>query len=146
MLKNQSLTIAAILIAGVFGLFLFFDPLGVSLDVPSHVSVTHTVLFQFSKDASPDAIQEACGRMIALKDACVNPSTQKPYIVSLRGGKDNSAEGKQGGATHGFVVEFASTADRDYYIQHDPAHQTFVQSASDIVQNAIVVDFENGLF
>lgn len=58
MLKTQSVTIAAILIAGIVGLFLFFDPLGVSLDVPSHVSVTHTVLFQFTKNASPDAIRE----------------------------------------------------------------------------------------
>lgn len=33
--------------------------------------------------------------MIALKENCVNPSTQKPYIVSLKGGRDNSVEGKQ---------------------------------------------------
>ena len=60
MLKNKSVTIAAILIAGIFGLFIFFDPLGVSLDVPaaSHRSITHTVLFQFKQDASQDAIKE----------------------------------------------------------------------------------------
>jgi hypothetical protein len=64
--------------------------------------------------------------MMALRTACVNPSTLQPYIKSLTGGKDNSPEElqvsleyhkrlahegddmltdgvPQHGATHGFV-------------------------------------------
>ena len=44
------------------------------------------------------------------------------------------------------MVEFASTADRDYYVQHDPAHQGFLKTADELVEKAVVVDFENGSF
>lgn len=33
--------------------------------------------------------------MLALKDNCLNPETQKPYLKSVIGGKDNSVEGIQ---------------------------------------------------
>lgn len=33
--------------------------------------------------------------MLALKDTCIDPITQKPYIRSLVGGKDSSIEGLQ---------------------------------------------------
>lgn len=33
--------------------------------------------------------------MMALRTACVNPSSLQPYIKSLTGGKDNSPEGLQ---------------------------------------------------
>lgn len=34
-------------------------------------------------------------RMLGLKDGCIHPTTQKQYIKSLTGGKDNSIEGAQ---------------------------------------------------
>lgn len=34
-------------------------------------------------------------RMLALKDSCVHPTSQKPYIKSASGGTDNSPEGIQ---------------------------------------------------
>lgn len=46
--------------------------------------------------------------------------------------------------THGFVVEFASAADRDYYVSDDPAHRAFVQSIDGLVEKAVVVDFQDG--
>lgn len=51
---------------------------------------------------------------------------------------------RQNGITHGFVVEFASVADRDYYVKTDPAHQAFVKTLDGLVVKAIVVDFLNG--
>lgn len=33
--------------------------------------------------------------MLGLKDSCVHPTSQKPYIKSASGGKDNSSEGIQ---------------------------------------------------
>ncbi|KAI9162774.1 dabb-domain-containing protein [Paramyrothecium foliicola] len=127
-------------------------------------SLTHTVLFQFKAKAEAEHVKEACTRFLSLKDQCIHPTTQSPYILSLKGGKDNSPEGLQvlnsspashqimlsdqiqNGITHGFVVEFASAADRDYYVSKDPAHQAFVKSIGDLVDKAIVVDFENAVY
>jgi hypothetical protein len=33
--------------------------------------------------------------MLTLKDLCLSPNSQYPYITSLTGGKDNSHEGLQ---------------------------------------------------
>jgi hypothetical protein len=52
----------------------------------------------------------------------------------------------QHGITHGFVVEFASLDDRNYYVSEDPAHQAFIKSIGDIVEKAIVVDFAHGIY
>lgn len=125
------------------------------------MSVVHTVLFQFAADADPAAIQavrcaslpfhdwlraanqQTCRRFLSLAATCLAAATQQPYILSIKGGKDHSPEGLQDGITHGFVVEFASTADRDYYVTTDPAHQAFVQTLDGLVTRAVVVDFTN---
>jgi len=36
---------------------------------------------------------QACKAMLALKDKCLHPTTQKPYVKSASGGKNNSPEG-----------------------------------------------------
>jgi Stress responsive A/B Barrel Domain len=111
--------------------------------------------------------------MLALKGKCISPSTGKPYIVSSRGGKENSVEGLQvrynssndeppdlnlsipewstdlrlqSGITHVFVVEFASTADRDYYALKDPLHLEFGAFIGTVASKAIVVDFSSNIF
>lgn len=38
---------------------------------------------------------KACDRMLALKDTCLHPSSQRPYIKASTGGADNSPEGAQ---------------------------------------------------
>lgn len=53
---------------------------------------------------------------------------------------------RQGGFTHGFVMEFQSEADRDYYVTEDPAHLGFVQGLEGIVKGVRVVDFQEGVF
>lgn len=52
----------------------------------------------------------------------------------------------QSGITHGFVVEFESAEDRDYYIFKDPTHIAFTKVAGEVLVNAIVVDFNPGSF
>ncbi|OQE94318.1 hypothetical protein PENNAL_c0004G05467 [Penicillium nalgiovense] len=59
------------------------------------MSITHIVLFQFKSDVAAEVIQDACERMIALKDSCLHSTSQQPYIKSASGGKDNSPEGIQ---------------------------------------------------
>ena len=52
----------------------------------------------------------------------------------------------KGGLTHGFVVEFVSKADRDYYIAKDPAHAAFVKKNSPRFEDVKVVDYEKGVY
>ena len=37
--------------------------------------------------------------MLALREKCIHPITQKPYVKSSMGGRDNSPEGHQVGET-----------------------------------------------
>ncbi|KAJ4243817.1 hypothetical protein NW762_014694 [Fusarium torreyae] len=108
------------------------------------MSITHIVMFQFASTASKDSINDACKRMLSLKDKCIHPSTGKPYIQAASGGKDNSPEGQQGGISHIFVVEFANASDRDYYVADDPVHKDFVKTLGGVVERAQVVDFTDG--
>lgn len=101
--------------------------------------------------------------MLALRDKCIHPTSQKPYIKSFSGGKNNSPEGHsvcppsrpapnlnsvayahKGNFTHGFVVEFESEEDRDYYVYKDPAHQDFVKLSGEVVNGVKVIDYEPG--
>ncbi|KAL1986299.1 hypothetical protein VTN96DRAFT_6667 [Rasamsonia emersonii] len=110
------------------------------------MGVTHIVLFQFKPGVSAETMKDVCARMLALKDQCIHPSSQKPYIKASSGGIDNSIEGIQHGITHAFVVEFESAEDRDYYVQKDPAHRAFVESVGSVLEKAQVIDFTPGVF
>ncbi|KAL4795194.1 stress responsive A/B barrel domain-containing protein [Aspergillus venezuelensis] len=110
------------------------------------MSITHIVLFQFKQGVAPEAIQDACKDMLSLKDRCIYPSTRKPYIQFASGGQDNSPEGAQGGITHAFIVQFATGADRDFYVAKDVVHQEFVKGLDGLIERAQVVDFTPGVF
>jgi hypothetical protein len=107
---------------------------------------THIVLFQFKQGTSAFAIKEITSRFFGLSKQCVHPSTARPYIVSVAGGKDISTENLQNGISHAFVLQFHSIQDRDYYVNDDPAHKAFKEAASAVVEKATVVDFQNGVF
>ncbi|KAK0637463.1 stress responsive A/B barrel domain-containing protein [Bombardia bombarda] len=151
------------IVAFILGLLFIFDPIGLASLSPTSLSstkgglgadyqaggsgsITHIVMFEFKKDASPKAIETACTKMLALKETCREPRTLTPYIRKITGGRDNSPEKLQNGLTHAFVVEFESAAERDYYVEMDPAHQDFKRDIKDIVEKATVLDFTNGVF
>ncbi|KAF2829861.1 hypothetical protein CC86DRAFT_367781 [Ophiobolus disseminans] len=108
------------------------------------MTIVHIVLFEWKSSATPEKINEACNRMLALSDKCVHPTSQRTYIKSFSGGKNNSPEGQADPYTHGFVVEFESAEDRDYYVYKDPAHQDFVKFAGEVANGVKVVDYEVG--
>ena len=89
---------------------------------------------------------QVCENLLALKENCKSRGTGQPYIIKASGGRDHSPEGLQHGLTHGFVIEFVSKADRDYYVFDDPAHTAFKEYITDKVDGATVVDYENGKF
>ncbi|KAF7550409.1 hypothetical protein G7Z17_g5740 [Cylindrodendrum hubeiense] len=108
--------------------------------------ITHIVMFKFKAEVSTTEVKTINESMLALKDHCLHPETGKPYILSSKGGRDNSIEGLQDGITHAFVVEFVSDEDREYYVTKDPAHREFVQRLMPLVEKGQVVDFTPGTF
>jgi hypothetical protein len=75
------------------------------------MSIVHIVLFKL-KDSLSDAEKKEvvnlaplterdidksqfCDHMIELKDTCLHPKSNEPYIISSSGGVDNSPEGAQ---------------------------------------------------
>ncbi|KAF3925733.1 hypothetical protein AA313_de0209302 [Arthrobotrys entomopaga] len=110
-------------------------------------SIVHIVLLQFKEGTPSDGLKGICDAFIKLKEDCIHPETQKPYILSIRGGLDNSQEDLQHGYTHAFVVEFAALWDRDYYVEKDPAHDVFKKALKEGgLANVTVVDFQNGVY
>ncbi|KAF9693841.1 hypothetical protein EKO04_008195 [Ascochyta lentis] len=123
---------------------------------------THVVLFKFKETASGIAIKEAqnapehivprpnmvqiTSKFFGLKKACIHPETRRPYVLSITGGKDTSIEDLQNGMSHAFILRFNSNEERDYYVKEDPAHQAFKDTAAAVVENTIVVDFQEGVF
>ncbi|KAH8690115.1 stress responsive A/B barrel domain protein [Talaromyces proteolyticus] len=108
--------------------------------------VLHVVMLTFKDDIHPKEIQSTITRMLNLKTECLHPGTARPYIISLRGGRENSIEGLQNGLTHIFVMEFQTTEDRNYYVRADPAHLLFAQSIVPVVAKTQVVDFAAGVW
>ncbi|KAL6852932.1 hypothetical protein ACO1O0_007480 [Amphichorda felina] len=108
--------------------------------------VTHVVMFQPKAEVSAEVAKELFDDMFALKDKCIHPATNKPYIKSSVGGKDNSIEGLQGGITHIFIVEFESAEDREYYVKEDAAHKAFLEKHFPNLAKAQVIDFTPGVF
>jgi hypothetical protein len=52
----------------------------------------------------------------------------------------------QKGLTHGFVVEFASLTDRDYYTERDPVHAKLGKALLEGSEIVTVLDYEVGFF
>lgn len=53
----------------------------------------------------------------------------------------------QRGYTHIFIVEFASKADRDYYVNEDRVHKEFGGQLGRAAEgNVLVIDFEDGKY
>ncbi|PYI10635.1 dabb-domain-containing protein [Aspergillus sclerotiicarbonarius CBS 121057] len=108
--------------------------------------ITHIVQFQFKSSTSTEKIQEACAHLVSLKEKCLHPTTQQPYIRSFKAGKQDSPEGMNNGITHVFVMQFENNQDREYYLTKDPAHIGFVKSIDGLVEKIQVVDFTEGVF
>jgi hypothetical protein len=73
--------------------------------------IYHIVLMKFKEGVDADKIMEDIR----------NLKNTISVIVSFTDGIDCSKEGLSKGFTHGFTVQFQSTADRDAYLEH-PDH------------------------
>ncbi|KAF2738622.1 stress responsive A/B barrel domain protein [Polyplosphaeria fusca] len=110
------------------------------------MTIHHIVLFKFKDEASTDAIQNACAEMLGLKDRCIHERSNKTYILSAKGGTNNSPENIANGFTHAFVMEFKGAEDRDYYADKDPVHEDSKKGLRNVVDKVQVLDFEDRVF
>ncbi|PTB68040.1 hypothetical protein BBK36DRAFT_1114569 [Trichoderma citrinoviride] len=109
------------------------------------MAVTHVVLVGFKPDAKAEDIEKFNSTLMALKDTCLHPTSQKPYIKSLTGGINKSQEGHSDGLTHGFIFELESEEDRLYFIHKDPAHLALYALAA-CVEKFTLLSFVPGVF
>ncbi|KAL8403816.1 hypothetical protein RB594_008897 [Gaeumannomyces avenae] len=107
--------------------------------------VVHVVLMAFDPAATPQETDKIVQSMLALKDKCIHPATQKPY-VSTKGGVNLTSEGFAGGYSHSFIMEFETEEEYAYYNEKDPAHLELIENMSSVVSKALVVDFNPGVF
>ncbi|KAJ9648131.1 hypothetical protein H2201_002330 [Coniosporium apollinis] len=108
-------------------------------------TITHIVLFKYRPDISWTDFESHFSTFLALQTRCLHPSTGKPYMLSLRAGKNRSWEPFSKGMTHGFVLEFANQEDLDYYLTSDPVHLAFSKAAGPLIEDSVVVDIRDGI-
>lgn len=112
---------------------------------PSTQVITHIVLFKYRPTISWEAFESHFETFKALQHQCLHPLTNRPYMLSMRMGKNRSWEPFHKGMTHAFVLEFASQDDLDYYLTKDPVHLAFSRAAGPLVEDSVVVDIRDGV-
>jgi hypothetical protein len=115
--------------------------------------LVHIVLFRLRDDATDADRREVDRRFRALADTKRDGHT---YIRSIRSGPQISPEGHARGLELGFVVEFDSEGDRNYYLgrpfvaqdaDFDPEHDAFKQFVGPHLAaegGVLVFDFVDG--
>ncbi|KAK3693102.1 stress responsive A/B barrel domain-containing protein [Podospora appendiculata] len=103
-------------------------------------SVTHIVAFTFDVSTNQTTVDSVVARMLGLKTNCKNAAGQ-PYIQMLIGGTDNNPNKRNEAITHAFISQFATIADRNYYLHSDPVHLAFEASLAGVVSRAFALDF-----
>ncbi|KAK4497919.1 hypothetical protein PRZ48_010574 [Zasmidium cellare] len=106
-------------------------------------TITHIVLFKYRSNITWTDFESHFSSFSSLKDRCLRNG--KPYMLSMRMGKNRSWEPHSKGMTHGFVLEFASQDDLDYYLTQDEVHAEFSKNAKPFVEDSVVVDITDGL-
>lgn len=107
--------------------------------------ITHIVLFKYKPSISWEAFEHHFETFKALQHRCLHPVTQRPYMLSMRMGKNRSWEPFSKGMTHAFVLEFASQDDLDYYLTRDPVHLEFSRNAHPLIEDSLVVDIRDSV-
>lgn len=108
-------------------------------------TITHIVLFKYRPDITWADFEAHFETFQALRTQCLHPSTNQPYMLSMRMGKNTSWEPYSKGMTHAFILEFASQADLDYYLLQDPVHREFSRKAGPWIEDSLVVDIRDGV-
>lgn len=93
----------------------------------------HVVIFKFKPEVTAAQLDEVNRAFQNLKIAI-------PQIQDFERGLNNSPEGKNQGFTHGYLLTFASEADRDAYLPH-PDHKKFGALLGGKLDDVFVFDY-----
>jgi hypothetical protein len=115
------------------------------MTLPTSPPISHIVIFKYRSDISWSDLQDHFTRFHSLRTRCLHPDTGKPYMLRLRMGVNTSWEPFSKGMTHGFILEFASQEDLDYYLLRDPVHIEFSRKERHLIEDQIVVDIKDGV-
>lgn len=107
--------------------------------------ITHIVLFKYRADIAWADFESHFETFKALQQKCLHPVTGKPYMRSMKMGKNRSWEPFHKDMTHSFVLEFESQADLDYYLTKDPVHLDFSAKAKPLIEDSVVIDIIDGV-
>lgn len=108
-------------------------------------TITHIVLFKYKTDISWQAFEIHFEQFMDLKQKSISKKTGRPLIKSLKAGKNRSWEPYSKGMTHGFVLEFESQDELDYYLTAEPVHLEFSRNAAHLIEDSLVVDIKDGV-
>ncbi|KAF4159243.1 hypothetical protein CNMCM8927_000086 [Aspergillus lentulus] len=103
--------------------------------------VSHVVILSFKPDISDADKEKALESLREIKDKALHPTTGKPLVKNLTGGKNNSPKNFNKGYQYAFTWQFDSPEDRDYYTFKDPYHALITPLVISAVENVIVVDY-----
>ncbi|KAI5920761.1 Mss4-like protein [Camillea tinctor] len=106
--------------------------------------LTHIVLFKYKPSVPWPELQRHFESFEQLPKKCVKPDG-KPYLKSLKMGMNLSWQAFNKGMTHGFIIEFESQEDHDFYHLEDPVHIEFSKNAAGLVEDSVVVDIKDGV-
>ena len=107
-------------------------------------TITHLVLFRYRTNLSWNDLEKHFSAFRALENQCLHHETGKPYMVSMRMGKNRSWETYSKGMTHAFILEFSSQADLDYFLTRDPIQLEFARKTRPLVEDTTVIDIKDG--
>ena len=93
----------------------------------------HVVIFKFKPEVTPAQLDE-------INRAFQNLKIAIPEVKDFERGINNSPEGLNKGFTHGYLITFATAADRDAYLPH-AAHKQFVELLGGKLDEAFVFDY-----
>ncbi len=97
--------------------------------------INHIVLFKFKPDATEAQVESVYDGILGLKNSIYG-------IKSVAIGKNISAENKNKGFSHGFVMQFEDASCRDIYLWH-PEHRWVVEECLlPIKEDVLVFDYE----
>ena len=97
--------------------------------------IQHMVLFDFKEETTTSTIDTIFQELAGLKALC-------PGILHYAGGAYSSPEGMNGDFTHGFLMTFDSSENRDIYLPH-PEHERVKSIILPHIQNVIAFDCED---
>lgn len=93
----------------------------------------HLVMFKFKPEVAPKKLDEINAAFRGLQNGIAE-------IQAFERGTNNSPEKLDKGFTHGYLVTFASEADRDAYLPH-AEHKKFVELIGGSIDDVLVFDY-----